>query len=424
MKQRSRRSILKAGVLGSGLSLAQYLRLQANDAAVPQSDVDRSAIFICLKGGPSHQDSFDLKPNAPAEYRGEFRPVATNAAGVEICEHLPRLAQRADRFAIVRGVTHNLADHGIGMRYLVTGNRPIPTLKFPSFGAVASRSLSAAEDVPPHVAIDEDLEGPGYLGTQYGALATGEKPQSNRPFTVRGITLAEGLSIEHFNRRRDLAADVDRLFAGYDRLDEEVRGLDRFSQQAHSIIWSSRTRQAFDLTQEQKTSVDRFGPGETGQSLLLACRLIEAGVRFVTVIVDGWDTHNDNFAQMRNSLLPGFDLGFSALLDRLQERGLLASTVVLAAGEFGRTPKVNGGAGRDHWARTSVALLAGGKIHTGRAVGASDDKAAEPVGQGYSPDDLAATFYQHIGINPRQEFHTASGRPVMLVRDGTVILEL
>lgn len=419
MTQLNRRTVLKAGVLGAGLSLSQLLRLQAANSS--QQDAGRSAIFICLKGGPSHQDSFDLKPDAPSEYRGEFRPIATNAAGVQICEHLPRLAQRADRFSIIRGLTHNLADHGIGMRYVVTGNRPIPTLKFPSFGAVASRTLPAPDDVPAHVAIDEDLEGPGYLGTQYGALATGEKPRANRPFSVRGITLSDGLSIDGFNRRRKLADDVDNLFAQYEGLDEEVRGLDRFSQQAHNIIGSPRTRQAFELSQESKTAVDRFGTGETGQSLLLACRLIEAGVRFVTVIVDGWDTHKDNFKEMRSTLLPEFDLGYSALLDRLHDRGRLSSTVVLASGEFGRTPKVNGGAGRDHWARASVALLAGGKIQGGRAVGASDDKAAEPAGDGFSPDDLATTFYDHIGIDPSREFRTASGRPVMLVRNGTVI---
>ena len=422
MIQQSRRTFLKAGVLGTGLSLADMLRLEASGPATPTTD--HSAIFICLKGGPSHQDSFDLKPDAPADYRGEFQPIATKADGVEICEHLPKLAARAHQFSIVRGLTHNLADHGIGMRYVITGNRPIPTLKYPSFGAVASRTLKVDEDVPAHVAIDEDLEGPGYLGTQYGALATGEKPRANRPFSVRGITLNDGLSIERFHRRRKLADDVDNLFSKYNDLDEEVRGLDRFSRMAHDIIGSPRTRQAFDLTRESKTVIDRFGVGETGQSLLLACRLIESGVRFVTVIVDGWDTHKDNFREMRTKLLPEFDLGYSAMLDRLQERGLLSSTVVLASGEFGRTPKVNGGAGRDHWARASVALLAGGKIKGGQVIGATDEKAAEPVDVGYSPDDLAATFYQHIGINPKREFHTATGRPVMLVRNGNTIAGL
>jgi hypothetical protein len=416
-----RRELLRVGALGAGLTLGQSLRLSAEESA---SRPTRSAILVVLKGGPSHQDSFDLKPDAPAEYRGEFRPVSTSVPGMEICEHLPRLARQAERFAIVRGVSHNLADHGLGTRYLLTGNRPIPLLKYPSLGSVASRTLIAADDMPAHVAIDEDPEGPGFLGTQYGALATGEKPQANRPFSVRGITLGDGLSIEQFNRRRQLANDVDALFAGHEGLDDEVRGLDEFSRRAHNIIASPRTREAFDLSREPDSITNRFGPNESGQSLLLACRLIEAGVRFVTVMIDGWDTHQDNFKELRTRLLPEFDLGFAALLDTLAERGLLSSTVVLAAGEFGRTPKINGNRGRDHWARASVAVLAGGGIRGGQVVGASDDKAAEPVGTGFTPDDLAATFLDQIGINPRQEFHSGSGRPITLVRNGSVIRDL
>jgi hypothetical protein len=415
-----RREFLRVGTLGAGLTLGQYMEMSAAE----QSDEARSAILVFLKGGPSHQDTFDMKPDAPAEYRGEFRPIKTNVEGVQICEHLPQLAQRANQYAIVRGISHNLADHGIGTKYLMTGNRPIPLLKYPSFGAVVSKTLNSPPDVPCHVAIDEDLEGPGFLGTQFGALATGEKPRANQPFSVRGITLSDGLSIEQFNRRRNLANDVDSLFKGYETLDEQVQGLDEFSRRAHQIIGSTRARQAFDLAREEAAVVHRFGPGETGQSLLLACRLIEAGVRFVTVVVDGWDTHNDNFTELRTKLLPEFDRGFSALLDTLGERGLLSSTVVLATGEFGRTPKVNAGRGRDHWARASVALLGGGNIRGGQVIGASDDKAAEPADTGYSPDDLAATFYHHIGIDPHQEFKTDTGRPVMLVREGNLIRDL
>ncbi len=418
----NRRQVLQVGALGAGLSLSQYLRFAA--AGEVDASSQRSAILVFLKGGPSHQDMFDMKPDAPAEYRGEFRPIATNVPGVEICEHLPRLARRADQLAIIRAISHNLADHGLGTRYLLTGNRPIPLLKFPAYGSVASKELRAAPDVPPHVAIDEDLEGPGYLGTQYGALATGEKPRSGRPFSVRGITLDDGLSIEHFNRRRQLAEDVDNFFSGYENLDDEVRGLDDFSRRAHQIIGSSRTREAFDLDRESKQIQDRFGPSETGQSLLLACRLIEAGVRFVTVLVDGWDTHSDNFKELKTNLLPQFDQGFAALLDTLKERGLLDSTAVMATGEFGRTPKVNGQRGRDHWARAMFAVLTGGSIRGGQAIGRTDDKAAEPAGDGFSPDDLAATFYHHIGIDHHKEYHTNTGRPVMLVRDGRLIRQV
>ena len=415
----SRRTILKAGVLGGGLSLAKVLNLSALNSNV--NDDGKSAIFICLKGGPSHQDTFDLKPEAPAEYRGEFRPIKTNAQGMEICEHLPKIAKLAKHFSIVRGISHNLADHGIGMRYVVTGNRPIPTIKYPAFGSVASYALDSPNDIPSHVSIDEELEGPGFLGIKHGALATGEKPRANRPFNVRGVTLDEGISIDRFSRRRRLADDVDHLFDQYEKLGDEIQGLDRFSREAHEIIGSKRTRNAFDLTKEKQSTIERFGKGETGQSMLLACRLIEAGVRFVTVIIDGWDTHKDNFRQLKTTLLPEFDASYSAMLERMNDNGLLDSTAILATGEFGRTPKVNGGKGRDHWARASAALLAGATVQGGQVAGSSDDKAAEPKDQGFSPDDLAATFYHKMGIDPHQEFKTASGRPVTFVRNGKII---
>jgi hypothetical protein len=201
------------------------------------------------------------------------------------------------------------------------------------------------------VAIDHDPEGPGFLGVQHGALSTGEHPRPGRPFEVRGITLGDGITLRQFQARNALAGDLDNAFRGYDQLDEEVRGLDRFSRQARAIIGSPRTRAAFDLTQESPTILQRFGSHEHSHSYLLACRLIEAGVRFVTVLVDGWDTHNANFTSLQKTLLPGFDQGLSALLETLEEKGLLSTTSVLVTGEFGRTPKINGGAGRDHWAR-------------------------------------------------------------------------
>ncbi len=271
------------------------------------------------------------------------------------------------------------------------------------------------------MAIDEDLEGPGYLGTQFGALATGEKPRANRPFSVRGVTLDDGLTIEQFNRRRKLAEDVDIAFRGFEDLDDQVVGLNQFSRRAYQIISSRRSREAFDLSRERPDVVNRFGGHEAGQSMLLACRLIAAGVRFVTVIVDGWDTHGDNFNTLKTNLLPRFDQAFSALLATLGDRGLLDSTAIMATGEFGRTPKVNGRSGRDHWARAMFALMAGGDARGGQAIGASDDKAAEPAGDGFKPDDLAASFYRNIGIDHRKEYRTDIGRPVMRVRGGSVI---
>jgi len=420
-----RRDLLAAGVLGGAWSLTRQLRAEAQAAQQGKvSSSGRSGILIHLAGGPSHQDMFDLKPEAPAEYRGEFRPIATNVPGVEICEHLPQLARTADAYTILRGVSHNLADHGLGTRYLLTGNRPAPLVKHPTYGAVVSRELPTAHDVPPFVAVAEDPVGPGYLGSRYGALNTGEHPSPNQPFSVRGISVSDKLTIERLQRRRSLAVDVDSAFRGYEQLDDAVTGLDSFARQAHEIITSTRSRQAFDLASESIDVLNRFSPDSTGRSMLLAARLVEAGVRFVTVGVDGWDTHNNNFRDLQGRLLPSFDRSLAALLRTLRDKGLTASTTVLVTGEFGRTPKVNGNAGRDHWARAMFCLLAGGGIEGGRVLGASDETASEPRDGGYSPDDVAATFYQCLGIEPTHEYHTPGGRPITLVRDGRTIADV
>ena len=414
----SRRQMLKAGVLGAGFSLSSYLRLQAESG---QQDDGRSAILVFLGGGPSHQDTLDLKPDAPAEYRGQFRPIATATPGVEICEHLPRLARRSEQYAIVRGITHNLAAHSLGTRYLMTGNRPTPVLNFPMYGSVVSKEFPAAEDLPSFVSIDRPVEGPGYLGPEYGPLSTGEKPRYGQPFRVRGITLGDGLTIDKYQARRSLLTDIDKTFDGYERLDDSVRGLDRFSEQAYSIISSPRARDAFDLTREPDREIERFGRHDFGQSMMLTSRLIESGVRFVTVLLEGWDTHQDNFNKLGRELLPRLDQSLSALLDRLGGRGLLDSTSILITGEFGRTPKVNGNSGRDHWARAMCSMMAGGSTNGGQVIGETDAKAEGPVGEGFTPDDLAASFFQNIGIDPKTEYAANVGRPITLIRDGSPI---
>lgn len=414
----NRRHVLKVGALGSSLSLSHFLRMQAAEG---KPDTGRSAILVFLGGGPSHQDMFDMKPHAPVEYRGQFNPIRTSVAGIEICEHLPLLAKRAHQYAIIRGITHSLADHGLGTRYLMTGNLPTPVVNYPMFGSVVSREFPSQRDLPSFVSIDRPVEGPGYLGAEYGPLSTGEKPRFGQPFRVRGITLDGNLSLDRYRSRQALLTDLDTAFEGYEQLDESVRGLDRFSEQAFQIISSPRCRDAFDLSGEQEREVDRFGRHEFGQSLLLATRLVEAGVRFVTVLLEGWDTHQDNFNTLGRSLLPSFDQSLSALLDRLEERNQLSSTAILVSGEFGRTPKVNKTAGRDHWARAMFALMAGGSVNSGQVIGSTDDKAEGPLDAGFSPDDLAATFFTNIGIDPKREYEANVGRPITIVRNGSVI---
>ena len=422
LKRFNRRDMLKVGALG-GLSLSQVLRARANGGA---RLAKRSGIFVFLEGGPSHQDTFDLKPDAPSEYRGEFKPIPTAVPGIQICEHLPELAKRMKDYAIIRGLSHTLADHGIGKKYMLTGNRPSQTLSYPEYGAVVSKVHPSARDLPSYVSIDESFVGPGYLGNEFSAL-TANKPTFGIPYSVRGISLEDGLTVEKYNSQKKLLDDLDTAFRGYENLDEQVRGLDRFGEQAHDIISSPTTRKAFDLSLEKTSEFTRFGRHEFGQSLLLASRLIEAGVHFVTVRLRpaefDFDTHLDNFSRL-SSLLPPFDKGLSSLIDRLKERGLFRSTGIMVAGEFGRTPKINSQGGRDHWARAMFALMAGGDVEGGQVVGETDDRAGAPIGKGYSPDDLAASFFQNIGINSKHEFQTNIGRPINLVRDGKPITQL
>ncbi|MEO2015516.1 MAG: DUF1501 domain-containing protein [Fuerstiella sp.] len=421
-KHRTRRQLLKVGAIGTGLTLSQYLRLQAAHPSL-RANGKRSAIFIFMEGAPSHQDTFDLKPDAPANVRGEFKPISTNATGVQICEHLPLLAQRADRYAIIRGISHNVADHGLAKKYLLTGNKSSQTVSYPEYGSVVSHEYPSAANLPTYVSIDEAFVGPGHLGSQYSPL-TAAKPRHGFPYSVRGVTLEDGLSVAKYTSQKKLLDDLDIAFRGFEELDNQVRALDRFSAQAFDIISSPETRAAFDLSQEKPSESDRFGKHEFGQSLLLAARLIEAGVHFVTVRLRpaefDFDTHSDNFSRLR-TLLPPFDRALAATLDRLEERGLLSSTAILAAGEFGRTPNINKDGGRDHWARAMCALMAGGDVRGGRVIGETDTTAAEPAGPGFTPDDLAASFFQNIGIQPDTEFQSNVGRPITLVRDGQPI---
>ncbi len=419
----TRREILSVGAIGTSLTLTQYLRLRAAEKLPTEK---RSAIYIFMEGAPSHLDTFDLKPNAPAEVRGEFKPISTTVAGVQICEHLPMLAMRADKFAVLRGITQKVADHGLAKKYLLTGNKASQTVSHPEYGSVVSHEFPSSPNLPTYVSVDESFVGPGYLGSQYSSL-TADKPRHGMPYSVRGVSLEDGLTVEKYASQKQLLEDLDLAFRGFEDLDDQVRGMDRFSQQAYDIISSPQTRAAFDLSKEKTTESDRFGKHEFGQSLLLASRLIEAGVHFVTVRLRpaefDFDTHSDNFSRLR-TLLPPFDRALSALLDRLEERDMLSTTAILATGEFGRTPKINRQGGRDHWARAMCALVAGGAIRGGQVVGETDATAAEPIGSGFTPDDLAASFYANIGIDPATEFLSNVGRPIVLVRDGSPIKTL
>jgi len=416
----TRRDVIKIGALGAlGLNLPGYLRLaQANEVAPAKG---KSAIFVFLGGGPSHMDTFDMKPDAPVEYRGEFKAINTNVAGIQICEHLPNLAKCADKYTIVRGISHTLAGHELGTEYLNTGNRPVPSIVYPGLGAVVSRELAGRPDLPHYVAVPSTPQKAGYLGVRHAPLQTNDAPTPGVPFTVRGVSLANGVTVADFDRRQKLLTSLDTTFRGFESDSKLIDGMDRFAQQAYDMISSARAREAFDTSREKPEVAERFGSGKFGTSCLLATRLVEAGVRFVTVTFGGWDTHSANFRACKEKLLPQLDVGLAALFNTLSERGLLESTSVYVTGEFGRTPKVNGNAGRDHWPRAMISLLAGGGMRGGQAIGASDDKGMGPAAEAITPDQVAATFYHSLGIDHRKEYHTSTGRPVMIVREGKVI---
>ncbi|HZN33698.1 MAG TPA: DUF1501 domain-containing protein [Pirellulaceae bacterium] len=420
-----RRDLLRVGLLGAaGIGLCDYLRLAAAGEIKPARA--NAAIFVNLAGGPSHLDSFDPKPDAPAEYRGEFRTIPTNVPGIELCEHLPKLARCADKFALLRGVSHSLTEHQMGTKYLNTGNRPIPSLEFPGYGAVVSKELESPKDLPPFVAIPKTPQVAGVLGVEYAPFSTQATPRAGQPFTVRGITIGRGLSIEKIERRRKLLTDIEESFRAYEKDSNLLQGLDRFSQRAHDILSSPRASLAFDVSREPASIAGHFPDNPLAQSCLLALRLVEAGVRFVSIDHGGWDTHDNIFPQMKDKLLPELDGGLAGLLAALELKGLLGTTAVMVTGEFGRTPKISAQrAGRDHYPRAMFVLLAGGGMKPGQVVGASDARGEAPAdGKGMSPDDVAASFYHCLGIDAAKEYRTPTGRPVAIVRHGTVIRDL
>src|SRR5688572_5723832 len=421
-----RRDFLACGVAGAGLSLPAFLKRTAMGQVNPNARA-KSAIFVQLAGGPSHIDTFDLKPEAPNANRGEFHPIKTNVSGVEICEHLPKLAQCADKYAILRGVSHTLAAHDLGTKYLNSGNRPLPSLEFPGYGAVIMKELSGDPDLPHFVAVPNTPQAGGYLGPAYGPLRTGTTPKVGERFSIRGLDLEKGITLEDVRKQQNLLASFDTAFRDVDKRDPLVSGLDEFNQRAFAMLTSDKARRAFDLARESASINSMFGDDGFSASCLLATRLVEAGVRFVTVSLGGWDTHADNFTQLKTKLLPQLDAGLSGLFNALSAKQLLDSTSVFVSGEFGRTPKINqrtAEGGRDHYPRAMFCLLAGGGMRGGQIIGESDETAAGPKADAITPDDVAASFYKSLGIDTNKEYYTPSGRPVMIVRHGRPLTQL
>lgn len=425
----SRRDFLRAGFLGlAGLTLPDLLRMRAAAADHGKESKDTSVILIWKGGGPSHIDTWDLKPEAPAEYRGDFKPIATSVPGIQVSEHLPLSAREMDKFSILRSVTHPDAGHESASHYLLTGYKPtndIPAQEMPSYGSIAAKERGPRrEGVPAYIAVPQPPRSTaaGYLGVAYNPFAVGADP-SQANFSVRNLTLPNGISLARLENRRKLLTDVDNLRREADQTGL-MDGLDAFTRKAFEMVVSPAARRAFDINAEDAKTRERYGMNSVGQSMLLARRLVEAGVTFVTVNAGGWDTHANNFEALKKSKLPQFDLAWSALVSDLEARGLMKNTLALVWGEFGRTPRVNKDAGRDHWPGAMSVVLSGGGLKMGQAIGTSDAKAEFAKDRPLSPEDVMSTMYDVLGIDQNQEFLNEAQRPLKILNSGEPIKEL
>jgi uncharacterized protein DUF1501 len=437
-----RRDMLKIGfasTLGFSLSLPDLLKRQA--AAETASATNRrnnhrdvSLIIVYLQGGMSTIDVFDLKPEAPPEFRGDFRPIDTTAHGLQICEHLPTLAGQGDKFSLLRSFTHNNSGHGMADHYMLTGYSPSagfnPNLKpnneRPSHGSIIARKRGPAGAVPPYVSVVKmhNSAGSAYLGSAAAPFVAEGDP--NTPgFTVPDLLPPLAVDARRLNHRHALLDRVDRYRKRAAlRANAGAKTMSAFQEKAFDLMTSAETRSAFDISAEPNAIRDEYGRHTLGQSCLMARRLIEAGTRCVMVTHNNWDTHFDNFHILKTLLLPQLNSGLGTLVRDLADRGLLETTMIVVMGEFGRTPRINANAGRDHWGPANTLLLAGGGIRGGRVVGKTTDRGERPLGDATGPEDLAATIYHCLGIDPNDEFHTAEGRPVKIVNNGRTISDL
>jgi hypothetical protein len=415
----SRRNFLKIGAFGASLTLADLLRGRAQAATAARATgqpapAHKAAIMIYLPGGPSHMDMYDLKPDAPMEYRGEFRPIQTNVAGVQICEHFPLQARMWDKLACIRSIVsvEEHSDSLVSTGYSEQQNR---NAHHPSFGSVVSRLQGTANaDVPPFVSLRGmgiGLE-PGYLGVAHRAFTPSGPGYEN-------LRLAGGVSQQQVDERRELLLEFDNVRRDIDA-SGTMAGLDAFQQRAFDMVASGTVRRALDLTREDVRVRDRYRGVE---QFLQARRLVEAGVGCVTLSIGGWDTHDRNFITLRQQL-PQVDRGIANLIQDLHERGMAEDVVTIMWGEFGRTPRVNGSAGRDHWAPVMSAMVAGGGLRMGQAVGSSTARGEQPRDRRCTASQVLATMYRTMGIDPSQTFADGSGRPRYILDDREPIAEL
>jgi len=409
-----------------GLSLGNLFKLQALAATekAAGNPAAQSVINIYLPGGMASQETFDPKPLAPIEYRGPMSAIKTKVPGVQFAETLPKTAAIADKICVIRSMTHGEADHDRGTHNMFTGYRPSPAIHFPSFGSIVSHELGSRNDLPPYVCIPgmpNSFAGTGYLGSAYGPFSLGADP-ANSGFKVRDLNLPNGVDEKRFSERKDIRAAVDEHFSKLEKSDA-LDGMDSFYQRAYAMLSSEKARAAFSISDEPQKLRDDYGMHEAGQRMLMARRLVEAGVRFVSLTYGGWD-HHDNIKNAMNNQMPKFDQAFAALIRDLEQRGMLDKTLVMVTTEFGRTPKINNTAGRDHYPKVFSIIMAGGGIKRGAVYGSTDATASEPDQNPLNVPDFAATVYNQLGIDPAKVLYAPGPRPIVIVKDGSVAREL
>ena len=431
----TRRDFLRVGALTPlGVSLSQAL---AGDAHAESSRRPKSCILLWMLGGPSHIDMYDLKPDAPAEIRGELNPIQSKLPGVSLGELMPNMAKCNDKFSLIRSMVSYSASHGKGDHHLLSGRKYTQDFYPPSFGSVMSWQSESRDrgEVPSYVqvgAMNSTSFGKqaqaGALGHKYDPFLV-EKDPNSTSFAVDAFARNDSVGIERFADRKSLLGRIDKFQSATEEKMRFARTHDAFNEKAFELLTSNKAKRAFDLSKEDDATRDLYGRNRVGQGLLLARRLVESGVRFVTVkgyVRYGWDHHPEVFPRLRTEV-PPYDQGYAALLNDLDERGMLDDTLVITAGEFGRTPRLNTdarGPGRDHWSQAFSLTMGGGGIKTGIVLGATDKHAAEVTERPVSVEDYAATVYHSLGMQPKKVYHTLDGRPTESLPDGRVISEL
>lgn len=450
----SRRGFLQTGMLGmSGLTLAEMLRVKAQAAELQREMPDTSVIFVWLPGGAPHTETYDLKPNAPREYRGEFNPIASTIPGMDFCELLPLHAKTASRFNIVRSICHEFADHGGGHKRFLTGRLPKEPAGFvndaPACGSLIAESLKSRNRGVPNYVIGADS---GRQDIDVFSFGYAYLPPTSAPFIFHGDPSHPQFQVQNLSLLQGMETRIDdrrALLSGLDNLNRQVDrsglmdGMDEFNRQALNLVTSQKARNAFDLSQEPQTVRDMYGMHAYGQRALMARRLVEAGVTFVTMVwenplpgkplpegvIYNWDSHavNGHIFNDAKVRLPMYDQAVSALVNDLYDRGLDRRVLLIVTGEFGRTPRVtyaNDRPGRDHWPQAMSLLVAGGGMKTGQVIGSTTSRAEEPATRRMSPNDLWATVYRHLGIDWTNSFPDHSGRPMPILPFGEPISEL